>query len=116
MHKTNIFLVIEALSMLVSPQIKTVKPPDKKPGISDRSSFLRRRSFNISVRLAEWLCYNIPLAGLLQNHVGFRDSSSEYQKFFVCWGKMCLMVVFYESVRFIETTTCQRLVSVGNLN
>ena len=26
------------------PQIKTVKPPDKKPGISDRSSFLRRRS------------------------------------------------------------------------
>ena len=63
MHKTNIFLVIEALSMLVSPQIKTVKPPDKKPGISDRSSFLRRRSFNISVRLAEWPgCFKSMLA------------------------------------------------------
>ena len=38
MHSWNIFL-IEALSMLASPQIRTVKPPDKKPGISDRSSF-----------------------------------------------------------------------------
>ena len=37
-HRSNIFL-IEALSMLTSPQIKTVKPHDKKPGISDRSSF-----------------------------------------------------------------------------
>ena len=37
-HRSNIF-VIEALSMLTSPQIKTVKPHDKKPGISDRSSF-----------------------------------------------------------------------------
>ena len=35
--------VVEALSMLTSLQIKTVKPPDKKPGISDRSSSLRRR-------------------------------------------------------------------------
>ena len=48
MHKTNIFLVIEALSMLVSAQIKTVKPPDKKPGISDSSSFLPRRSVDDS--------------------------------------------------------------------
>ena len=39
----NIFL-IQGLSMLASPQIQTVKPPDKKPGISDKSSFMRRRS------------------------------------------------------------------------
>ena len=38
MHRWNIFL-IEALSMFASPQIKMVKPPDKKRGISDRSSF-----------------------------------------------------------------------------
>ena len=43
MHRWNIFL-IEALSMLASPQIKTVKPPDKKPGISYKPSFFSRRS------------------------------------------------------------------------
>ena len=32
-HKRNIFL-IESLSVFTSPQTKTVKPPDKKPGIS----------------------------------------------------------------------------------
>ena len=53
-------------------------------------------------------------AGLLQKHVGLRDSSAKYKKSFVCLGKMCLMC--YESVRLKETTTCQRLVSVGNLN
>ena len=42
-HRWNIFL-IEVLRTLASPQIQTVKLPDKKPGISDRSSFLRRRS------------------------------------------------------------------------
>ena len=30
------------------PQIKTVKPPDKKPSISDRYSFLCRRSVNFN--------------------------------------------------------------------
>ena len=54
------------------------------------------------------------LAGLLQKHVGLRDSSSKYQKSFVCLRKMWLMC--YESVRLKETTTCQRLVSVGDLN
>ena len=39
----NIFLM-QGLSMLASPQIQTVKPPDKKPGISDKSSFMRRRN------------------------------------------------------------------------
>ena len=39
----NIFLT-QGLSMLASPQIQTVKPPDKKPGISDKSTFMRRRS------------------------------------------------------------------------
>ena len=34
--------------MLASPQIKTVKPPNKKPGISDRSSFLLGVASNFS--------------------------------------------------------------------
>ena len=38
MSRWNIFL-IEALSMLTSPQIKMVKLLNKKPGISDRLSF-----------------------------------------------------------------------------
>ena len=65
-HKRNIYL-IESPSMLASPQTKTVKPPDKKPGISDRSSFLRRRSVKFQF-VWQKLCYNIPLAGLLQKH------------------------------------------------
>ena len=47
MHRSNIFL-IEALSMLASPQIKTVKPSDKKPGISDRSFFCVGLALNVS--------------------------------------------------------------------
>ena len=43
MHRWNIFL-IEALSMLALEQIKTVKPSDNKPGISDKPSFFSRRS------------------------------------------------------------------------
>ena len=62
--------------MLATPQIKTVKPPDKKPGISDRSFFLRRRNVKFQF-VWQKLRYNIPLAGLLQKHVGLRDSSSE---------------------------------------
>ena len=54
------------------------------------------------------------LAGLIQKHVGLRDSSAKYQKSFVCLRKMCLMC--YESIRLKETTTRQRLVSVGNFN
>ena len=83
------------------PQIKTVKLPDKKPGISDRSSFLRRRSVKFQFVWPNCVQYNIPLAGLLQKHVGIRDSSATYQKCFVC------LALYYESVRFIETTTCQ---------
>ena len=45
------------------------------------------------------------LAGLLQKHVGLRDSSAKYQKSFVCLRTMCLMC--YESVRLKETTTSQ---------
>ena len=59
-------------------------------------------------------CYNIPLAGLLQKHVGLRDSSSEYQKAFVCWRKMCLMVVslkrtFYGNDGLSTTCQCRQL-------
>ena len=92
MHSCNIFL-IEALSMLASPQIKTVKPPDEKPGTcSDRSSFLHRRVVKFQF-VWQKLCYNISLAGLFQKHVGLLDSSAKYQKSFVCLCKMCLMVV-----------------------
>ena len=48
------------------PQIKTVKPPDKKPSISDRYSFLRRRSVKFQFVLQKRY-YNIPLAELLQS-------------------------------------------------
>ena len=112
MHSWNIFL-IEALSMLASPRIKTVKPPDKKPGTcSDRSSFLHRRIVKFQF-VWQKQCYNISLAGLLQKHVGLLDSSAKYQKSFVCLRKMCLMVVLWKRM---ETTTCHRLNSVGNLN
>ena len=94
MHKWNIFL-IEALSMLASPQIKTVKPPDKKPDISDRSSFLGRRSVKFQF-VWQKLSYNITLAGLPQKYVGLQDSSAKYQKSFVCLRKMCLMEVFWK--------------------
>ena len=70
MHSWNIFL-IEALSMLTSPRIKTVKPPDKKPGTcSDRSSFLHRRVVKFQF-VWQKLCYNISLAVLLQKHVAY---------------------------------------------
>ena len=62
---------MKLLSMLGSAQIKTVKLPDKKPGISDRSSLLRRRSVKIQF-VWQKLCYSIPLAGLLQKHIGLR--------------------------------------------
>ena len=95
--------------MLVSPQIKTVKPPGKKPGISDKSSFLRRRSVNDSFGRN---CYNIPLAGLLQKHVGLRDSSAKYQKSFVRLLKMCLMVwkrAFYGNFDLPTTCKCRQV-------
>jgi len=74
------------------PQIKTVKPRDKKPRISDRYSFLRRRSVEFQF-VWQKRCYNIPLAELLQKHVGLRDSSKKCQNFFVCLHKMYLIVL-----------------------
>ena len=62
--------------MLVSPRIKTVKPPDKKPGTcSDRSSFLHRRIVKFQF-VWQKQCYNIPLAGLLQKLVGLLSRQS----------------------------------------
>ena len=72
--------------MLTSPQIKTVKPPDKKGGISDRSSFLHRRTVKFQF-VCQKLCFNIPLTGLLQKHVGLLDLSAKYQKSLVCLRK-----------------------------
>ena len=49
--------------MLASPRIKTVKPPDKKPGTcSDRSSLLHRRVVKFQF-VWQKLCYNISLGG-----------------------------------------------------
>ena len=62
--------------MLASPQINTVKHPNKKPGISDRSSLLRQRRLKIQF-VWQKLCCSIPLAGLLQKHIGLRDSSAK---------------------------------------
>ena len=45
--------------MLASPQTKMVKTPDKKPGISDRSSFLCRCGVKFQF-VWQKLCYNIP--------------------------------------------------------
>ena len=103
MYRWNIFLLIKLLSMLASPQISP------QPGISDRSSFLCWRTVKFQF-VCQKLCYIIPLAGLLRKHVGLRDSSSEYQKSFVCWRKMCLMVVIWKYVFYRNddlSTTCQ---------
>ena len=65
--------------MLASQQIKTVKPPNKKPGFSDRLSLLPRHSVKFHFVWLK-LCYNILLAGLLQKYVGLCDSCAKYQK------------------------------------
>ena len=87
------------------------KPPDKKPGISDRSSFLRRRSVKFQF-VWQKLCYNIPPAGLFQKHVGLRDLSAKYQKSFVCLLEMYLMVwkrAFYRNDDLSTTCQCRQL-------
>ena len=103
-----------ALSMLGAPRLKRFNLPIKKPGISDRSSLLRRRSIKFQFAWQK-RCYNIPLAELLQfksmlAYVIFPQNA----KIPSCVAQCALW--YYESVRFIETTTCQRLISVGNLN
>ena len=110
-HKRNIFL-IESLSMLAWPQTKTVKRPDKKPGISDRSSFLRRRSVKFQFVWRK-LCYNIPPVGCFKSmlaHVIHPQNTKNHS--FV--SARCTF--WYKGVRLTETKTCQRLVNVGNLN
>ena len=85
--------------------------PHKKPDISDRSSFLRRRCVKFHF-VWQKLCYNIPAAGLLPKHVGLRDSSAKYQKSFVCLRKMCLTVwkrTFNGNVDLSTTCQCQQL-------
>ena len=110
MHKRNIFL-IEALSMLVSPQIKTVKPPDKKPCISDGSSFLRRRSVNDS--FGRNCVTTFPWPGCFKSMLTYVNHPQNTKNPSCVCSRSAL---WYESVRFIETSTCQRLVSVGKLN
>ena len=95
--------------MLASPQIKAVKPPYKKPSISERSSFLLRRSVKFQF-IWQKPSYHILLDGLLQRQVGLRDSSKKYQKSFVCLHKMCLMVVLWKHTFYRNddlSTTCQ---------
>ena len=78
-----------------------VKPPNKMAGISDNFQFIWQK-----------LCYNIPLAWLLQKHVGLRDSSAKYQKSFL--HKMCFMVMlrkctFYRNNNLSTTCHCRQL-------
>ena len=100
--------------MLASPQIKTVKPPYKKPSISERSSFLHWCSVKIQF-VWQKLSYHILLVRLLQRHVGLVIHPKN-TKNPLCVCTRCSLWYYYESVCFIETMTCQRLVSVGNLN
>ena len=99
MHSWNIFL-IEALSMLTSPQIKMVKLLNKKPGISDRSSFCVSIALNLN-----WFERNcvttFPWRGCFESMLAYVIPQQNYQKSFVSLNKMCLMV------RFIKTTTCR---------
>ena len=87
MHRWNIFL-IEVLSTPSSPQIKIVKPPDKRPGISDRSSFLLRRSVKFLVRLAETVLQNSP-GRAASKATWLHYSSSEYTKNCSCVCARC---------------------------
>ena len=110
-HKRNIFL-IESLSTLAWPQTKTVKRLDKKPGISDRSSFLRRRSVKFHF-VWQKLCYNIPPAGCFKSMLAYviHPQNTKNHTFV---SARCTF--WYKGVRLIETNTCPRLVSVGYLN
>ena len=109
MHRWNIFR-IEVLSTPSSPQIKTVKPPDKKPGISDRSSFLLRRSVKFLVRLAETVLQNSP-GRAASKATWLHYSSSGYTKNCSCVCARCA----YGSIIWKRTsyrnddlsTTCQ---------
>ena len=102
MHRWNIFL-IEALSMLASPQIKTVKPPDKKPSISDKPSFFSRRSVR----------FQFVWQKLLQYSPGRVASKACWLTWFIL-RKMCLMVVslkrtFYRNDGLSTTCQCRQL-------
>ena len=97
MQSWNIFL-IAALNMLPSPLIKTIKPPDKK-------AFLHRRTVKFQF-VCQKLCFNIPLAELLQKHVGLLDLSAKYQKSLVCLRKD---VPYGRFMKAYRTTTCERL-------
>ena len=108
MHRWNIFPK-EALSMLASPQIRMVKSPNKKPGISDRSSFLHQRSVKFQF-VWQKLCYSIPLARLFQKFIGLGHSSAKHPKSFMCLRKMCPMVVLWKRMFYRNdelSTTCQ---------
>ena len=110
-HKRNT-LLIESLSMLAWPQTKTVKRPDKKPGISDRSFFCVGEvlNFNSSGRNC---ATTFPQPGCVKSMLAYmiHPQNTENHSFV---SARCTF--WYKGVRLIETTTCQRLVSVGNLN
>ena len=104
----NIFL-IQGLSMLASPQ--TVKPPDKKPGISVKSSFMRRRSVKFQF---VWLFGRT----VLQH---FPDQAASKAFWLASFIRkipkiLCVFGTVLWMLRFIDTMTCQQLVSVGDLS
>ena len=98
--------------LLALPQIKMAKRPIKSHA-SDRSSFLHQHCVKFQF-VWHKLFYNIPLAKLLQKHVGLRDSSAKYQKSVLCLHKICLMVVlwkrtFYRNDDLSTTCPCRQL-------
>ena len=102
-HRWNIF-IIEVLSMLASPLIKIIKPPDKKPGISDRSSFLGQRS----VELQHSPCWAASKACWLMWFI------HKIPKNPLCLLKMCLIAVlwnhtFYRNNDLSMTCQCRQL-------
>ena len=95
----NIFL-IQGLNMLASPQIQTVKPADKKSGISDKSSFMRRRS--VKFQFVWQNCVTtFPWPGCFKSMLACLFHPQNTKNPFMCLALYC------ESVRFIDTTTCQ---------
>ena len=96
----NIFL-IQGLSMLTSPQIQTVKPPDKNPSVSDKSSFMRRRSVR----------FNSFSRTVLQHSPDQAAWNARWLTWFIRKIPKILgvLALYYESVRFIDTTPCRQL-------
>ena len=112
-QKWHIFL-IEVLSMLTSPQVKTVKPPYKKPAFLKGHLFCIGGALKFNLFGKNWVTtfsWSGCFKGMLDYVIHPKNTKNP-----LCVCARCALWYYYESIRFIETMTCQRLVSVGNLN